>query len=291
MPRAERSVDLAGAHPVYLLRKFIEQVWQIGRSPVPLAKSPANREVLESLIRFRVMPLLANLHDTSASPGSAYAFPRDNFSPQDVEEFWSLLLDADIAICKAFVLRFANDGVSLRSILLDLFSPTVTRLEALCHDDELNRLDVLVGMARLGVIAEYLGRTVFYQPYQYDDRCLLLIGNKADCYSLGVLMAEALFRSDRWQVALFPHAHCNHRLTARVSESWFRIVGLCASTPEAAKEFRSTIKLIRRVSLNKDIFILVGGNAFLSNPLLANELGADAMAADAGIALDIANAA
>ena len=66
---------------------------------------------------------------------------------------------------------------------------------------------------------------------------------------------------------------------------------LCTSMPEAAEEFRSTIKLIRHVALKKDIFILAGGKAFLSDPLLAQDVGADAIAADAGIALATATAA
>jgi MerR family transcriptional regulator, light-induced transcriptional regulator len=291
MPRAERSFDLAGTYPFYLLRKFIDRVWQTRYKSAFSGKNTANCGVLESLIRSRVIPALTTMHNTRAMLQTPYSVSQDHFSPQDIEAFWSLLLDADMATCEAFVLRFANEGVSLRSILLDLFSPTVTRMQALCDADELNRLDVSLGVARLGIIAEYLGRTVFYQPYQCDDRCLLLIGDKADCYSVSMLMAEALFRSNRWQVTLFPHAHSHHILTARISESWFKVAGLCAATLEAAEELRSTIKLIRRVSLNKDIFILVSGEAFLADPLLAQYVGADAVAADAGVALNIANAA
>jgi methanogenic corrinoid protein MtbC1 len=52
------------------------------------------------------------------------------------------------------------------------------------------------------------------------------------------------------------------------------------SCSQLAGRLAVTIEKVREASLNPDLRILVGGHAFISEPDLAREVGADAMATD-----------
>jgi methanogenic corrinoid protein MtbC1 len=77
-------------------------------------------------------------------------------------------------------------------------------------------------------------------------------------------------------------------LLAAVEKDWFQVVGLSVGTEDHVESLADTIRHIRAASANRDVKILVGGPLLALSPNLYKEVGADAAAADAPSAVELA---
>ena len=66
-----------------------------------------------------------------------------------------------------------------------------------------------------------------------------------------------------------------------VEAKWFDLVGYSLSCDRSVELVRSLIPKIRRHSANPNVRIMVGGPLVISNPSLAQEIGADLSGSDA----------
>lgn len=74
----------------------------------------------------------------------------------------------------------------------------------------------------------------------------------------------------------------------RVAGEWFDVVGLTISCDYHIAPLPSIIAALRNVSRNPKLCVMVGGRIFVEDPSLAERMGADGTAADAKVAVKIA---
>ena len=202
-------------------------------------------------------------------------------SQADVDEFVAACLSHDEARCPAIVTGFIESGAPLERICLDLLTPAARQLGTLWEDDEVDFLDVTLGLGRMQRVVRDLGRRVAAEtPMSEDAGQALLCGMPEEQHSLGLAMVAEFFVADGWGVTVGPPLGVDDVLH-EVGAHWYDVIGLSAGVSERIPRITEVIRRIREASLNADLAVLVGGRAFIDSPELIAIVGADASAPDA----------
>lgn len=247
------------------------------------ASASPPREVLDNLIEAEIIPRLMLIHrDTanSAPPVIDQHRSHAGFSADDVDRFARQAVDATPDLLVDAVTRLLHEGVSHDDILLKLLAPAARRLGEYWDEDSADFADVTVGLMKLQRVLDCVTADA---PVGMDTSSraprILLTPAPGEQHVFGVTMVGEFFARSGWCVRCEPNAESEH-LVNTVSEQHFDIVGISASSDIQLKAFRSVIQLVRTASLNPAVMVLVGGQAFNSDPALARRVGADAMATD-----------
>lgn len=104
---------------------------------------------------------------------------------------------------------------------------------------------------------------------------------------MGAIIVEEFFRRAGWQTWSAP-ALDRDELVALAGGRIFDIIGLTVSVERHVAPLAETIRLVRRMSRNPGVVVIVGGRVFTERPELAHEIGADGTAADAQLAVRLA---
>ena len=209
-------------------------------------------------------------------------------SPEQVLEFALLCINSDLKKTEAFVHALLDDGKSAESIYLNLFAPAARLLGTLWEDDVCDFVKVTIGMVQIQTITRKLGNSF------NEKRSLRTLGPKAlftavpkSQHTLGLLMVSEFFRKDGWQVWLEPSPIESNLLSTIANES-FDLIGLSVGTKEELNDLTHLISRIRAASHNPSVFVMIGGPAIHQRTDLSNRFGADAFAADAASAVELA---
>lgn len=203
----------------------------------------------------------------------------------DVHMLSELLLREDFDACERFVERFQQAGYSAEHIMLELLAPAARILGARWESDSCQFTDVTLGLGRLQGMVFGMGRSPGSdldapQVAPAAGRRALLQAMPGSHHTLGVLMLSEFFRRSGWDVC---DEACDSvtEIQAIVSDHWFDLIGLSASTQAHLEALPSVILALRRRSRNPDVVVMVGGPSFVQNPGLARDLGADFGTSDA----------
>ncbi|MCC7055121.1 MAG: cobalamin B12-binding domain-containing protein [Gemmatimonadaceae bacterium] len=201
--------------------------------------------------------------------------------PDDVTAFVQASLSHDEEACPAIVSALIDTGASLERICLDLLAPAARILGVRWEEDEADFLEVTLGLGRMQRVVRDLGRRVAAEtPMSADAGQALLCGMPDEQHSLGLAMVAEFFVADGWGVTVGPPLGAEdilHELGAH----WYDVLGLSVGVNERVPRVAELIRTVRATSLNADLAIMVGGRAFVDNPALVTQVGADASAADA----------
>lgn len=172
-------------------------------------------------------------------------------------------------------------GVPLERICLDLLTPAARTLGILWEEDEVDFLEVTLGLGRMQRTVRELGHRMAAQsPMSEDAGQAFLCGMPDEQHSLGLAMVAEFFVADGWGVTVGPPLGAEDVLH-EVGAHWYDVVGLSAGVTERIPRITETIRRIREASLNADLAVLVGGRVFIDFPELIAQVGADASAPDA----------
>jgi methanogenic corrinoid protein MtbC1 len=206
----------------------------------------------------------------------------DELDAGDAAELARLLLIHEVEIPFAYVEAIRYRGISVQHIYLHLLAPAARRLGLLWDRDECDFMQVTLGLGRLHQLLQRLS-FVTPAPSRVDSRGqvrrALLATAPGEQHAFGILMVTQFFRQNGWEVwNEFPET--GQDLIACARQHAFAVIGLSAGTEARLDSLATTVRSLRRQSLNPAVGILVGGPLFVSHPELAARIGADATAVD-----------
>jgi MerR family transcriptional regulator, light-induced transcriptional regulator len=249
------------------------------------AECEATRSRGASLGRSLELELIPRLLEAAQSKEEVaddpMATPAMSIGPADVDAFVKACLSQDEAQSSAHIDRLIDAGATLERICLDLLTPAARTLGVMWEEDTADFLEVTLGLGRMQRAVRDLGRRIgVHTPMSADAGQAFLCGMPDEQHSLGLAMVAEFFVADGWGVTVGPPLGIDD-VEHEVSAHWYDVVGLSAALKERLPRIAEVIRKIRHASLNAEVAVLVGGQAFLDNPELVGRVGADASAPDA----------
>ncbi len=249
---------------------------------------PAGRAVIERTVSDDVIPRLLAACDRyrpAASPGVARCA-----MTEEARALARILLTGRQSQATAFVAHLQRAGTCSESLLLNLLSPAARELGAAWEVDDCDFADVTIGMLRLANVMRVVAQAFEAEsaPVQ-SGPCALLVQAPGEQHGFGVAMVASFFRRAGWNVNNAPVAD-RDELLGIVRSQWFSLVGLSVTCTNRLESLAADIRAIRAASRNRSVGIMVGGLAFIEDPQLARDVGADCTATDASRAVAQANA-
>jgi methanogenic corrinoid protein MtbC1 len=198
----------------------------------------------------------------------------------DVKELVRLLMAHDVTVASAYVETVRQRGATLERICLDLLAPAARELGVRWEQDECDFMQVTVGLCRLHQLLRELSPEFDSEETCGDGgRRILLAPCPGDQHTFGISLVAQFLRRAEWDVwHEFPST--DNDILNLVRRHWFAVVGLSVGSETRLDQLTTTIARIRRESRNPGIGVMVGGPVLLERPEVAQQVGADATAAD-----------
>lgn len=245
---------------------------------------------LLSTIETEIIPRLVKAHRVAESLADVAQPLPDPVRPRDsaVEELAQIILANHAGVAAGYIDGLRADGVTLETLYLDVLTPAARRLGELWEADLCDFTQVTIGLWRLQQLMYELS-PAFQDDAQRGVQLhrAMLVPVPGSQHTLGLLMVAEFFRRAGWGVWGDPAA-AQADLVEAAQTNWFDLVGFSVGTVSQLGNLKAAIAAIRRASLNPAIVIMVGGPVFLDSPALVAEVGADATAPDAALAVGVA---
>ena len=227
---------------------------------------------LEKVVTENILPRLALLHENWRRTSSV-----DPPDAEEINEFGRIVVGPDPSSAEQFFERMRERGLTVDALFETLLAPTARRLGELWFEDEVDFVDVAVGVNRLRILLEIYSNT----PGGIGDqrRRALLISTREDRHVFGVDIVASFLRSSGWDV-MTEYARTAEDNSRTVASQWFAVAGVTVSEEAHLPNAARAIEALRRASLNPAISIMVGGWALRGRPDLVARVGADATAED-----------
>lgn len=208
----------------------------------------------------------------------------ESVSPQ-LGDFVKALLSPDDDVAMHFVDRLLEAGMTPQSLYEECFTPAARILGEMWETDECSFYDVTVGTGRIQrMVRELSHRFLADQAFPGSMGRIILACAPGEQHSLGVAILAEYFAKDGWDVHLSSGLG-SEGLLDKVKESDYNLLGLSVSGSDRLAVVKREIQMIRQVSRNRDIKILVGGYVVSADPSIVRRLGADGFAPDAASAV------
>ncbi len=252
-----------------------------GNHPHAECDTPRPRGVVGRAMELELIPRLL-AHARGTVPGvEPPANPVPTLDAGDVDALVQACLSYDEERCPAIVTRLLEAGVPLERVCLDLLAPAARALGDMWEEDQVDFLEVTLGLGRMQRVVRDIGRRVSaLTPMSSDAGQVFLCAMPDEQHSLGLAMLAEFFVADGWGVTV-GHPLGNSDVVHEVGAHWYDVVGLSAGVTQRIPKIAELVAGVRAASLNADLAIMVGGRAFLNDPSLVDRVGADASAPDA----------
>jgi methanogenic corrinoid protein MtbC1 len=246
-----------------------------GRSePAPLILS-----ALAATIRQEVLPRLVLAHRAMTAVTQPIVENTAVWSDA-VLRMSALVLRQDATAAAAFVDQLVANGTSLETIYLDVLATTARRLGVLWNEDAADIAEVTMGLWRLNEVMRGLSPGFRALPGGADHgRPVLLVPAPGETHSFGLAMVSDFFARAGWNVSGGP-ATTGWDLNDWVRGTWFSVIGFSVGCEASLEALAAGIRMVRRMSRNPAVGVMVGGPIFTQHPELAAQVGADATATD-----------
>jgi MerR family transcriptional regulator, light-induced transcriptional regulator len=249
-----------------------------GQSPVELV------ELIEGEIIPRL--LVAHRRETLIQLPSTSSSTLEPISDRDIALFADLARDQQAHVLIRHVDAMLDSGVSVETILIDLLAPVARALGEQWERDEVDFIEVTMGLWRLQeIVHDLAARVPGVATDPESDRRALFALMPGDQHCFGTLLIDECFRRRGWSTQCLTAA-TEAQLIAVVEERWFELIGLTVPTDHHIDALPRLIGALRKASRNPHVGVLVGGNLFHGNLELVVRVGADATAPDARQAVE-----
>lgn len=227
----------------------------------------ARRQRIAALVCDDIVPRLAQLH--------AAAHP----TAQDIAHLAWLVIASDGQEATDYVRQLRNGGITVDCLFEELLEPAARRLGELWDEDEVDFVDVTLGVGRLQALLSVFNSTHEIAPAG-NLRSVLMLTVPGEQHSFGIAMVERFLDAGGWTVTT-GHEASPGRLGEMVRRQWFAVAGLTLTARHEIPAAQQAIRAIRSQSLNPAIGIMAGGPLFCREPDLAAAIGADGTATSA----------
>ena len=254
--------------------------------PVEGLSRDMGHELLLRAIESQVIPRLLLTHPSApeAVPAIGESAPEAvRPAESEVAEFTDIVLRGRTEEATAFMRDLQARGVSVDSLYLDLLAPSARYLGEMWTTERTDFVEVTVALHRLQDLAHkfsaYLrGTDDAAMPLPAGPR-VLCVAMPGEQHVFGAQMVGEFLRRARWDVWDAPGA-TEADIMSLLTREWFTIVGISVSTLDHPEGLAGLVRQVRRVSLNPDLRVMVGGLPFDEPPERAALVGADATARD-----------
>jgi methanogenic corrinoid protein MtbC1 len=243
-----------------------------------VSDAPIRRARIADLVSEEIVPRLAALH--------AVVEPVDAPTLGEITELARLVLSADSSLAAAYVGSLKARGLSVEILFAELLEPAAQLLGRLWDEDEIDFVDVTLGVARLQALLAVFNRTHTLATL-VEHRSVLMLTVPGEQHSFGIAMVERFLEAGGWQVTSARETSLD-RISNRVGNCWFAVAGIALSDGRNLDKVAATVATIRESSLNRSIGIMVGGPIFSMDAGLARDVGADGTAASGPTAVVLA---
>jgi MerR family transcriptional regulator, light-induced transcriptional regulator len=252
--------------------------------PKPISESTEDDERLDELLSVDVIPRLL----VAYSRPLGIVRPRAKaIAPAEIDRFVPLVLRCEAGELLDEVDAIMARGFAAEQLFVELLAPAARRLGDMWDRDELDFLQVAMGMWRLQeVLREIAARAVRAQPGG-SPRTAIFTSMPGDAHTFGTAMVQECFALAGWNADLLVGANRNQILQS-VAERDLDLVGLTLSHDGHIEPAASLIRAIRTVSMNPSLCIMVGGRLSAEQPAIATLVGADGTAQTAAAAVTVA---
>ena len=269
------------------------------RPPAPVHQPPdvsriVEVEVIPRLHRPAPLPVASTegtWEDFGAFVGNQPAATTSEVSERDVAVLGAALLKQDLHRAWRLVKTKRDLGLDTEQIAIALLGPTARYLGAEWVADRCSFADVTLGTGYLHQLLRDLTTCLDHgaETPGYHHRVLLLPA-PGEQHILGLSILGESFRRRGWDVCGGP-ARDRSELLGLIRREHFDLIGFSVGADRWLGDLSKDIERFRERSRNKDIPVMVGGQAIDVAPGLVDDLGADLTAGDARQAPDIALAA
>jgi methanogenic corrinoid protein MtbC1 len=244
--------------------------------------SPSRRsERLERTIQNELVPRLMTSHRVGPlSPALMTAATRV-LSESDVEAFVAAVRSQDDGRSVQFIRAVLEEGATVEAVYLDLLAPSARRLGALWDADECDFVEVTVALGRMQRLLRDLSQVFLAEAGQSEPvGNVLLTCVPGEQHTLGIIMVGEFLLRDGWRV-LVGAPWSDSDLLSMVATDWYDVIGFSVGTENRLAVLRRDIRRLKSASKNPNVQVMVGGQLFADQPDLAEQIGANAIAADA----------
>lgn len=255
-----------------------------GPQPCPRRHEDALRRTIEA----DLIPRLALSHRAGLFPPSVAAAVGRFLDDEDVEEFIRVIRGPSEAGLDRHVEELLRGGSTPEVLYLDLLAPAARRLGEMWEQDTCSFVEVSLALGRIQRVVRTLqGQFMAGVHTRLPSRRILLTALPGEQHTLGLVLVAEFFLKDGWEVEVgIPFGETDP--VSRLSESWYDVAGFSVACEERLDGLEREIRRTRRLSLNRDLRVLVGGPPFVGRPERVRRVGADGTAEDAGQAPRIA---
>jgi methanogenic corrinoid protein MtbC1 len=257
------------------------------------AASPPSGDWLERLVKTiegEIVPRLMLAHRRESVMQTPAASDRSGPAP-DIDSFVQYVLrTADMDTLGRYVESLRARGATLDTIYLDLFAPAARRLGQMWEDDLCGFSEVTIGLCRLQQLVHRLSLAVIESehPAEGGPRILLALSSREQ-HTFGLSVVGELFRTAGWAIG-FELSGSARELGLRVRNEHYDLVGLSIGSESRLRAATALLRIVRRVSCNPRIGLLLGGPLCATHPERVGDLGADGVAQDGRMAVELATA-
>lgn len=203
-----------------------------------------------------------------------------------VQSYMGRLLDRDQVAARAIVQELVDGGTDLRDIYLELFQPAQREIGVLWQTGRVTVAQEHYCTAVTQRIMSSLYPSVFAGAR--DGRSVVMACAGGELHELGARIVADFFELEGWDTSFLGANVPADAIVAEVQEIDADLLGLSAALPDKVPEIAAIIEEVRR-SVRPDLVVLVGGRPFLIDPELSQKVGADGTAADARLAVRVAD--
>jgi len=251
----------------------------------------SSRQAIDVMLRSRIIPQLVEgnseieLTTAMSSNGSATEPALESHRIQNLAD---CLVEGDSGEADAMFEELFAKGHKASGLILDLLGPTAIELGDRWCEDRCSFAEVTMGMSVLHtVLRKNSHRLSVEVAPNLAGQSILIAPMPGQNHLFGASIVEEFFRASNWDV----HSGANlglREMLALVADEHFSVVGLSIAENDLVDDCKDLISQVRKVSLNQELRILVGGPAFIVDPGQVQAVGADATASNALQALEIA---
>lgn len=264
----------------------VERVCIDDPEPRPNRRLRAGILDLTGTIEKRVIPSLVIAH---ARPKEVRAELPAGLRPTTTDEvaaFAEQTLSGNSSGAEARIEALRAEGFTLEAAYLQLLAPAAVHLRHLWNNDLCGFAEATLALWRIQqLLRNYSGEFRAEGTPRETGRRALLAPAPREKHDLSyamfclVLMSE-FFRRDGWD-AWIESEPTSPEFTQVVREQRFDVVEFLVSGDKQLDALAACIRMIRRVSPNCSIGVMVYGQVFIEHPELVLQVGADLTATDA----------
>lgn len=196
------------------------------------------------------------------------------------------LLRGDRRGCRAVIEESLQSGVPANSVYVHIIWPMMVEIERLLRVGKITATQEHLATRINRTLVDQLQNKLPRRPSKNKKIVICCAANELQ--ELGAQMMVDLFESDGWEVRFLGGGLTNDDILGFVNEYAPHILLIYGTAPKQAPDVRRLIDTIRGVNAWPDMRVMVSGGLFNRAEGLWEEIGADAFAATAMEAVQVA---